>query len=294
MKTIEKYPVIMLVIGILGISLSAIFVRFSTAPSVVTAAYRLLWTVLLMTPYALGSPSIRGELKSLSKQTVLLCIISGVFLAFHFYWWVESLRHTSVASSTVIVCTEVIWVAIGFCIFLKGHLSKRALLAIGITLFGSILVACSDSSGGGGHLYGDFLSLIAAIAVAAYTLIGRIARKHMTTTSYTYIVYGSCAAVLCMLTYLQGYALFPLKKDAATVGFLLAVCSTLLGHSIFSWCLKYMSPAFISASKLCEPVVASLFALFLFMEIPGWLQIMGGVIILAGVIYYSKLPDADL
>ena len=45
MKFLEKHPMIMIVIGIIGISLSAIFVKYSEAPSVVTAAYRLLWTV---------------------------------------------------------------------------------------------------------------------------------------------------------------------------------------------------------------------------------------------------------
>ena len=42
----------------------------------------------------------------------ILC--SGLFLAIHFVLWFESLRHTSVASSTTIVCTEVVWVCLGF------------------------------------------------------------------------------------------------------------------------------------------------------------------------------------
>ena len=73
------------------------------------------------------------------------------------------------------------------------------------------------------------------------------------------------------------------------VGLLLAVCSTILGHSIFSWCLKYFSPSFVSASKLCEPVVAAIMAGFLFGELPGWLQITGGALILGGVLWYSRI-----
>ena len=73
------------------------------------------------------------------------------------------------------------------------------------------------------------------------------------------------------------------------VGLLLALFSTILGHSIFSWCLKYFSPAFVSASKLCEPVVAGILAAFLFGELPGALQLMGSILILGGVWYYSRL-----
>ena len=103
----KKHPMTMIVIGVIGISLSSIFVRYSAAPSAVTAAYRLLWTVLLLTPITLGKAANRNELKKAGKQDILLSCISGIFLAIHFALWFESLRHTSVASSTTIVCTEV-------------------------------------------------------------------------------------------------------------------------------------------------------------------------------------------
>ena len=54
MKYLEKHPMIMIVVGVIGISLSSIFVKYSAAPSAVTAAWRLLWTVVLMTPVAIG------------------------------------------------------------------------------------------------------------------------------------------------------------------------------------------------------------------------------------------------
>ena len=146
MKYLEKHPMIMIAVGIMGIFLSAIFVRYSQAPSVVTAAYRLLWTVALMAPVVFFSKPRRKELFSTDKKTALLCAVSGIFLALHFVLWFESLRHTSVASLTTIVCTEVIWVALGFCLFLGGRLSAKAVLAIVITLAGSMLIAWSDSS----------------------------------------------------------------------------------------------------------------------------------------------------
>ena len=61
MKYLEKHPMIMIVIGVIGISLSSIFVKYSTAPASVTAAFRLLWTGLLMTPVVLGKKEIRKE-----------------------------------------------------------------------------------------------------------------------------------------------------------------------------------------------------------------------------------------
>ena len=288
MRYIEKHPMIMIVVGILGISLSAIFVKYSAAPSAVTAAFRLLWTVLFLTPVVLGKKTVRQEFRKIPKKLALLSALSGLFLAIHFVLWFESLNHTSVASSTTIVCTEVIWVCLGFCLFLGGKLSAKALAAIAVTLAGSFLIAYADS-GSGSQLYGDILSLLAAIAVAVYTLIGRVVRSRLSTTVYTYMVYTACAAVLVVTCLVQGYGLFDYGLSAIVVGALLSIFSTILGHSIFSWCLKYFSPSFVSASKLCEPVAAAAIAAFLFAEIPTVFQIIGGALILGGVCWYSVI-----
>jgi len=291
MKYIEKHPIIMIVVGILGISASAIFVRYSVAPSAVTAAWRLLWTVLLMTPVVLTKKQVRRELLTMDKKTLALSCISGLFLAIHFAVWFESLKHTSVASSTTIVCTEVIWVALGYLLFLKGKLSAKAVAAIAVAFLGSVLIAWSDSGTGGSHLYGDILALLAAVAVAVYTLLGRVVREKLSTTVYTYLVYCACLGCLLITCLVQGSSMLSFGIRPVLVGLLLAVFSTILGHSIFSWCLKYFSPAFVSASKLCEPVVAAVLAGFLFGEVPGWLQLTGGVLILGGVVWYSRLED---
>ena len=288
MKYFEKHPMSMIVIGIIGISLSSIFVKYAGAPSAVTAAFRLLWTVAFLTPVALGKPEVRRELLGLPRKLALLSYLSGLFLAVHFVLWFESLNHTTVASSTTIVCTEVIWVSLGFCLFLKGKLSRRAVAAIAVTLAGSVLIAYADSGSGAG-LYGDILALLAAVAVAVYTLIGGVVRSRVSTTVYTYMVYTACAVVLAAACLVQGYGLFDYGFRAVIVGLLLAVFSTILGHSIFSWCLKYFSPSFVSASKLCEPVVAAALAAVLFAEVPTGLQLAGGALILGGVFYYSRL-----
>ena len=290
MRFFEKRPGIAVIIGILGISLSSIFVRYSSATSAVTAFWRLFLTVVIMTPMTLLSAETRKDFRSFARKDILLSVISGLFLALHFVLWFESLQMTSVASSTTIVCTEVIWVALGFCIFLKGRIPPAAVGAIALTVCGSVLIAFADSNAGD-NLAGDILALFAAISAAIYMLIGREVRKRVSTALYTYVVYISCAAALLIIclagkTNPLGSGLSPI-----IVGLLLALFSTLLGHSIFSWALKYFSPAFLSASKLCEPVVAAILAAILFGEIPHYLVVVGGLLILTGVFAYSMIES---
>lgn len=292
-KYIETHPIIMIIVGIFGISLSSILVKYSQAPAAVTATFRLAWTVLLMTPVVAVNSTVQQELRGTPRKTLLLCALSGLCLAVHFVLWFESLSHTTVASSTTIVCTEVIWVSLGFCLFMKGKLSGKVQLAIAVTIAGSVLIAYADSVTGEVHLYGDMLALLAAVAVAVYTLIGRIVRKSTSTTVYTYLVYVACALVLIVMCLLRGYEMWNYGWSAVVVGFLLAVFSTILGHSIFSWCLKYFSPSFVSASKLCEPVVAAVLAGILFGESPTPWQLLGGIMILGGVFYYSLVEQKE-
>lgn len=290
MKYLEKHPMLMVVVGILGISLSSIFIKYSTAPSAVTAAFRLLWTVLLMTPVVLGKAEVRAELGKLDKRSALLSGLSGIFLAIHFLLWFESLRHTSVASAATLVCTEVIWVSIGFCLFQGGHIPTKAVFAISLALAGSVLIAWVDS-GSGFHLYGDLLALMASVAAAVYMLIGRVVQRKVSTTVYTYIVYAACGAVLVAVCLAGDLRLWAYGMRPVIIGALLAVFSTILGHSIFSWCLKFFSPSFVSAAKLCEPVVASILAAFLFGEVPTLMQLAGGALILGGLYAYSRIEN---
>ena len=290
MRFFEKHPMGMIALGVIGISLSSIFVKYSAAPSAVTAAWRLLWTVALMTPVVWSSGSIRRELMGMDRRLVGLSALSGIFLAVHFVLWFESLNQTTVAASTTIVCTEVIWVCLGYRLFLGGKVPGRAVSAIALTLAGCVLIAFADSKSLG-YLRGDLLALLAAVAVALYTLIGRVVRARVSTTAYTYLVYTVCAASLVLTCMAQGQGLTAHGSSPIWVGLVLAVFSTILGHSIFSWCLKYFSPAFVSASKLCEPVGAAALAAVLFAQIPTALQLLGGGLILCGVLWYSRVES---
>jgi drug/metabolite transporter (DMT)-like permease len=293
MKYIEKHPMIVIMVGIVGISLSAIFVRYSVAPSAVLAAWRLLWSVILMTPVVLMNPAVRREVAAADKKSALLSACSGVFLAAHFILWFDSLQKTSVASAATLVCTEVIWVSFGFCLFLKGRIGKKAALAIAVTLIGSVIIALADTGAGEGHLEGDILAVLAAVCSAAYMLFGRSAQKKLSTTVYTYLVYGSCALVLLVVCLVQNTGLMVSGWNPVVVGFLLALFSTILGHTIFSWALKFYSPSFVSACKLMEPVGAGILAIFLFGEIPAPMALLGGVLILGGVWYYSRIEKIE-
>ena len=68
---------------------------------------------------------------------------------------------------------------------------------------------------------------------------------------------------------------------------LLAIVPNLLGHNLFNWALQYISANVISIAILFEPVGASLLAFFIFSEVLRGSQIVGGVIVIVGIIFYT-------
>lgn len=271
---------LVIILGVLGTSFSAVLVKFSDAPSTVLVFYRMLCCVLLLS--TLIALQHRDELKETKLKNILLCVVSGIFLGAHFTCYFESLRYTSIASSVVLVDTEVFFVALGGVIFLKEKLSPGNWLGIVVTFAGSVVVAMGDR--GGGQLLGDLIALAGAMCSAVYTLIGRRVRRDMSTTVYTWIVYFFAGLVALVSSACGGFDVVHIGMKNLLVAFGLAVMCTLLGHSVFSWGLKYEKASFVSTVKLLEPIFASVLGILLFREIPSVSSVAGGMTVICGII----------
>lgn len=280
-------PRLICVLGVLMSSTAAIIARHSDAPSLVIVTWRLIFTVGLMLPPVLLSR--REELKSIRPRDALLCAASGVFLAFHFSVWFESLKWTTVANSTVLVSTEVIFSALGFILFLKGKIPPLGVAGILLSFFGSLLLTlAADGGAGGGALKGNLLAVLGAVFIAVYTLIGRVARARLSTTVYTFLTYLACLLTLFVLDGVTATPLTGWESSTLAVSLLLALLCTFLGHSVFSWCLKWLSPSYVSAIKLCGPVFAATLAFLLFSEPILPLQAAGAAGTLLGALLYTR------
>lgn len=280
---------LIVLLGVLGVSFSAIFVKYTTAPAVVTAFYRMAFSAVILLPFVLRS--CRSEWKNLEKRTILMCVLSGICLACHFSFYFQSIAYTSIASSTVLVDTEVFFVAIVSILFLKERPSRAGAVSILMTFAGSVVLALGDRGAGSNAVFGDLLAVTGAFFVALYTLIGRVERRKMSTMLYTFLVYGTAALALALFCAAARLPVVGYEPRNYALGLGLALCCTLLGHSIFSWGLKYLPATFISTAKLGEPVFATVLGIFLFGQIPALQQIVGAVIILGGLYLYTAVQE---
>ena len=210
---------------------------------------------------------------------------------YFFFCYFESLKYTSIAASVSLVDTEVFFVALFGSIFLKEKVSKMGCLCIVITFAGSVVVTLGDSSSG--NLMGDLLALVGAICSSVYTMIGRKSRAKMSTVAYTFIVYFFAGLLVAVTSLGKGMCYYAIGAKNMLVALGMAVCCTLLGHSVYSWGLKYEKASFISIAKLFEPVFATVIGILLMREIPSATCVAGCLLIIFGIVMLILTSCAD-
>lgn len=268
------------VVGIIAISFSSIFVRWSNAEPSVIAMYRLYLTNLLMLPLFL----------KYGKQTFQLTrkqwgglLFSGIMLGLHFLFWMSSLRYTSVASSTVILTLEPILVMLGSFLLFGAKINKAMLIGMILALVGSIAIGAGDFTLAGTALKGDLLSLLGAVAVAIHMLIGKQLIGQMSAFVYNFWVFFAAATSLAVYNVAIGAPFTGYAPREWGIFLLLAIVPTLFGHYLFNWLMKFISAAAVSMAVLGEPVFSSLLAWILLKEQLSPLQLGAGTVILCGV-----------
>lgn len=294
-------PVFIIPVGIAAVSMSSILIRFAQgfASSLAIAAFRLLFAVLIILPFAVFKHP--KELRSFSKPDFLYTLLSGLLLAIHFASWITSLEYTSVASSVVLVSTTPLWVAAASPLLLNEQVERRVWWGLLTTLIGGLVIAFSDSwikTGGwtgllyqnlsaGKALLGDLLAVLGAVSGAGYLIIGRSLRKKYSLLPYILLVYGAAAVLLILsVLFVEGVPpVFPPKVYFWLI--LMAVFPQLIGHSIFNWALRYLPAGYVSVTLLGEPLGSTILAYIILREIPNQLKIIGAILILSGIMVAS-------
>jgi drug/metabolite transporter (DMT)-like permease len=279
-------PHLALVIATIAISTSAVLVKLSAAPASIIATYRLLFTVLLMLPIILWEHS--REIKHISRRDWLFSTLSGIFLAFHFILWFESLNYTSVASSVVLVTLQPLFSFIGAYIFFKERVSPAGIAGGLVAIAGSFIIGWGDFRVGGTALFGDILALLGAATVTGYWLFGQSVRKRLSLMMYTFVVYTISTIVLFVYDIALGHSLYPYPMQDWFVFLGLAIFPTLLGHTIFNWAIKWLSTNTISMAILGEPIGAAILAYFILQEKITVSQTLGTTVIMLGIYLFMR------
>jgi drug/metabolite transporter (DMT)-like permease len=260
---------------------SAILIRFATdATAISLAFFRLLIAAVVVVSIAL----LGRNLVSLGKRDLQLVLLSGCMLSLHFTTFIYAVQETTVANATFLVNTSPIMLAVLSPLAIRERTSSREVLAVIVATLGILIVANAGNRFSAFGI-GDISALLAAFFVAVYSLVGRHLRTiGVNTACYTSYVYTTATAVSLLMVAIapaQTFRPYDLQNILAILG--LGILPTAFGHTLYNHALGSVKTVTANLFPLLEPVIASLFAVVLFAEIPTIVQVAGYSMILASV-----------
>ena len=273
--------VLLMVVGVVAVSLSGPLMAAMVVPPLAISFWRTGLATAALAPAVAGGR--RQEVVALRGHRLRLVALAGVALAVHFGTWVTSVTLTSVASATAIVCLQIAWV-VAWQLLRGERFGATVVVGLVLAFAGVLVVSGVDLTVSTRALVGDLLALVGGVAAAAYMVTGSRARQALSTTTYTFVCYGTCALVLLVACVVSGQRLwgYPLTQWGLLV--LVTATAQLMGHSVFNHLLAVMSPTLVSMLLLLEVPGAALLAAVFLGQAPPIAVYAGVGLICAGLV----------
>lgn len=269
--------------GVLSLSFAAILVRYADAGPLATAFWRKGLAAMILLGVVLGRGRTEPFKWSVHRRLLPYTLGTGLLLAFHFGAWFASLKLIPVASSLLLIATQPVWAALLGWLFLGDKVTLRGMAGIVLAIGGIAFIASGDL-GRFGNLWGDFLSLAAAIAASAYLTVGRRLKDSIPLAQYLLVVYAVAAGTLCCASLATGQSLGGYDARTWLMLALMAIFPSTLGHNLINYAVRHMAAYRVSLTILIEPVVSTILAAILLSEVPPPIFYAGALLVFAGVV----------
>lgn len=282
------------------LSTTSIFIRHLTQtyhlPALILAFWRDLFVFLTLLPIlVLGYRT----LLRVNRQHLGYLAFYGLMLALFNSLWTLSVSINGAAVATVLAyCSAGFTVLLGWW-FLKEMPDRGKLLAVVLSLSGCVLVAKAlDPAAWRLNMMGIVTGILSGLLYAIYTLMGRSASQRGLNPWITLLYTFGFAAVFLLAFnlfsggHIPGSATAPadllwLGKSWAGWGmlFLLAAGPTVAGFGLYNVSLSYLPSSVANLVLTLEPAFTAVIAYFLLGELLTWVQIIGSLLILGGVVF---------
>jgi len=271
-----------LLAGGCAIAFAPIFVRLSDTGPVASAFWRCALAVPLLWAWTwlpskgtvqAGPPLARGAL-----------IGAGIFFACDLGVWHWSIVYTSVANATLLANLAPIFVTLASWLIWRRSVTRAFLAGMAVAIAGMFVLIGPNFAAGGTRLAGDALGALTAVFYAGYFLAIKAARDAGESTAHL-MAWSTTITALALLpvALLSPQPMLPQAPSGWWVLLALALVTQVLGQGLIAYAFAHLPATLSSVSLLIQPVMATLFAWWLFGEAVGPTQWIGGAIVLAGI-----------
>jgi drug/metabolite transporter (DMT)-like permease len=280
MKNKTTLAYLALGIGVPALSLSAMFVRWASAPGPVTAFYRMFISIFILLPFLVTR--IRGN-SSIRSSAIWFPLIAGAFTAFDLALWTSSLSYTTAANATLLGNTAPLWVALGTWLILKQKLSAAFWRGLAITLAGAGLIMGTDFILHPRFGIGDVMAIFTGFFYGCYFLFTEKSRIHFDTVIHIWLVGVGASVSLFVFNIAIQNPLTGFDTNTWLIFLATAFISQIIGYMALAYALGHLPASIVAPTMVLQPVVTTILAIPLLNEIPNVWQVIGGAIALLGI-----------
>ncbi len=280
----------LLLLGVIGIGTSGPVIALSAMPIITLIFWRNLGGALIMAPFALRNGQC---LKSENRRGLAWSMAAGFVLALHFIGFFIAMRYTTVAAGTALTALQPIFAAY-FVKKLGGHIPRRAWIGMVISFIGVLIITGVDFQISTRAFIGDIAAIICAALAALYVLLGSKAQQTLATSTYTTLCYLTCSLTALPIALISGVQLIGFEAKQWWLLLALILGAQILGHTMFNFSLKRVSPAIVSLIVFFEVPVGALLAFWWLDQLPPLGTVPGLILLLAGcAIFVMRSKDEE-
>lgn len=269
-----------LVLGAVAMGASPLFVRLADVGPYASA----FWRCALALPFlAIWASWEKGGLAASIRGTDRAVILSGIFFAGDLFFWHLSILATTVANATFFATTSPIWVALGAWLLLNEKIGWRTIGGLALCMLGGGALIGQSWGFAPHRLIGDLYGLITAIFFGSYLLTIRSARATLGAGQLAFISTAITTVILFVIAAMLEPRLIPQSVNGALILLTLALVSQVGGQGLLAVALGTLPATFSSLVIFLEAVAAAALAWAILGEALGVLQMLGGILILAGI-----------
>lgn len=271
--------------GVLAISWSAIFVRWTKMPGVSSALYRMLIALPVLWAIFVSRRTVRPRI---SRRTIWITVAGGIFFAGDVGFWNVAVMHTGAGNATFLSNVAPLFVGLFTWMLTRRLPSGRFWMALVVGLAGSCLIVAGDlryavGRSSVGRSGADGLAVLAAACFALYLVItGRLRER---VDAGTLLALSTTASALTLLLWaMSGHISLAVPGIGSWWALLaLGLVCQVGGYFGLTYALGHLPTPMTSVLFLSVAPMTAVFAWVIFGERMSAMEIAGGLLVLAGV-----------
>ncbi|MEH2023151.1 DMT family transporter [Nostoc sp.] len=223
------------------------------------------------------------EQKPFTSQEVWLLLAMGTSAGTYLLLWAWALSQTSVANVALLSNLNSLFVALAGYLLFGRRFDNRFVIGLVIALGGAIAFELNKVQFATDQILGDALALLTAVFMATcMLLIERLRTRFSTATIMLWRCGVTTMFLLPVLPFLED-RLFPYSWTGWFFIIFQALFCQVLGQGLLAYSLSRISSSVVAVTLLLEPVLASIFAWFIFSEQVGLFDWLTFAVVLAGI-----------